>query len=199
MKKILCFMLALSLMLCGCAAKEAPEECIAQAGEFAELFKAKDFEGMYAMTYYKDPYLAGTYDESSVIGSKLFDAMASNLTYEITGGERKGKNANVTLHIVTADFNTLLKNVVEEYTDYCKDNADTITDEEMSQVLESILDEHLKNITPYEKDTSIDFIKDKGKWVIEDNVGIYDDLSGGYLTYCFGVSMAMGDTAVRDE
>lgn len=199
MKKVILLILALSLLLCACAAKETPEECIEQAKEFAELFKAKDFEGMYAMTYYKDPYLAGTYDESSVIGSKLFDAMASNFTYEITGGERKGKNANVRMHIVTADFNTLLKNVVSEYTAYCTDNADTITEDEMSQALEIILDEQLKNATPYEKDTSIDFIKNDGKWVIEDNVGVYDDFSGGYLTYCFGVNMSMGNTSVKNE
>ena len=63
----------------------------------------------------------------------------------------------------------------------------------MGDALESILDEALKNPQPFEKDTSLDFVKQDGKWVIEDNVGVYDDLSGGYLTYCFSVNTSLGN------
>ena len=48
------------------------------------------------------------------------------------------------------------------------------------------------NAEVYDKDTSVDFVKENGKWIIEDNVGIYDDLSGGYLTYCFRVNYIAG-------
>lgn len=195
MKKILFLIIALVLVLSGCKKDVAPEECIAQTNQFVEYFKAKNFDAMYEMTYNKDPYLAGTYDENSPIGQKLFNAMTENLSFEITGGSTEGKNAYVRGHIVTVDIKQLLTDVVNEYTKYCTDNADELTEERMGQALELILDENLQNLTPYEKDTSLDFIKVKGEWIIEDNVGVYDDLSGGYLTYCFGMNMAMGNTA----
>lgn len=188
MKKILLLILSLTLLLTACTSDEAPKECISQANEFVGYFKDKDFDSMYAMTKYQDPYLAGTYDKNSALGQKLFNAMSDNLTFEITGGSRKGKNAYVKAHITTIDFKQLLTDVVSQYTEYCKINGENMTSDEMGNALDNILDEALKNPTPYEKDTSIDFVKEKGKWIIEDNVGIYDDLSGGYITYCFGVN-----------
>lgn len=192
MKKLFLLIISITLLLTACSSDTAPDECISQANEFVEYFKSKDFESMYAMTKYQDPYLAGTYDENSTIGQKLFNAMSDHLTFEITGGSRKGNNAYVNAHVTTIDFKQLLTDVVGQYTEYCKANGENITSDEMGQALENILDEALKNPTPYEKDTSIDFVKEKGKWIIEENVGIYDDLSGGYLTYCFGVNSAMG-------
>ncbi len=192
MKKLILTILSLTLLITACTSDKAPAECISQANEFVEHFREKDFESMYAMTKYQDPYLAGTYDQNSVIGQKLFNAMSDHLTFEITGGTTEGKNAYVKAHVTTIDFKQLLTDVVGQYTEYCKANSDTITSDEMGQALESILDEALKNPTPYEKDTSIDFVKENGKWIIEDNVGIYDDLAGGYITYCFGVNSAMG-------
>lgn len=188
MKRLILIILSL-FMLTACGEKDvAPEECIAQTNEFVGYFKAKDFESMYQMTKYQDPYLAGTYDENSEIGQKLFNAMSDHLTFEITSGITKGKTAYVKAHVTTIDFNKLLTDVVSQYTEYCKANGENLTSDEMSQALLDILDEALKNPVPYEKDTSVDFVKEKGKWIIEDNVGIYDDLAGGYLTYCFGIN-----------
>lgn len=192
MKKILLIIISAFVLLTGCQSDTPPDECVAQANEFVGYFKEKDFESMYAMTKYKDPYLAGTYDENSIIGQKLFDAMSDHLTFEITGGSRNGSDAYVNAHITTIDFKDLLTNVVSEYTQYCKLNAENASSEELSSALESILDEALQNPTPFEKDTSIDFVKEKGKWIIEDNVGIYDDLSGGYINYCFGLNAGVG-------
>lgn len=193
MKKIFLLIISISLLLTACGIENAaPEECVSQVNEFVGYFKEKDFESMYAMTKYQDPYLAGTYDENSTISQKLFNAMSDNLTFEITGSSKNGSNAYVNAHITTIDFKQLLSDVVGQYTEYCKANGENITSDEMGQALESILDEALKNPTPYDKDTSIDFIKENGKWIIEDNVGVYDDLSGGYLTYCFGVNSFTG-------
>ncbi|MDO4300702.1 MAG: hypothetical protein Q4D26_04835 [Clostridia bacterium] len=193
MKKLFLILLSLTLLLTACKEDRAPDECISQTNRFVDCFKAKDFESMYEMTVYKDPYLAGTYDENSVIGQKLFNAMADSLSFEITGGSRDGNDAYVNAHVVTVNFGSLLDDVVTEYTDFCKANAESITSDQMGEALESILDEALKNPQLFEKDTSLDFVKQDGKWVIEDNVGIYDDLSGGYLTYCFGVNSAIGN------
>ena len=70
--------------------------------------------------------------------------------------------------------------------------GNSLTSDDMDKALKTILDENLKNTEVYDKDTSVDFVKENGKWIIEDNVGIYDDLSGGYLTYCFGVNYIAG-------
>ncbi len=191
MKKLFLIILAVLLLVTACKEDKAPEECIEQTNQFVNYFKEKDFESMYNMTVYKDPYLAGTYDENSAIGQKLFNAMSEHLNFEITGGSRDGKSAYVKAHIVTINFQKLLTNVVDEYADFCKENAETLTSDQLGDVLENILDEELKNAEPYEKDTSFDFVKQDGKWIIEDNVGVYDDLSGGYLTYCFSVNSAL--------
>lgn len=193
MKKILLLLFACTFLFTACKEDVAPEECIEQTNEFVTYFKNKDFESMYEMTVYKDPYLAGTYDENSPIGQKLFGAMADNLNFEITGGSRDGNSAYVRAHVVTIDFNKLLTDVVSEYMEYCKTNAENLTSDQLGDALESILDEALKNPQPFEKDTSLDFVKQDGKWVIEDNVGVYDDLSGGYLTYCFSVNTSLGN------
>ncbi len=191
MKKLFLIILAVLLLVTACKEDKAPEECIDQTNQFVNYFKEKDFESMYNMTVYKDPYLAGTYDENSAIGQKLFNAMSEHLNFEITGGSRDGKSAYVKAHIVTINFQKLLTNVVDEYADFCKENAETLTSDQLGDALENILDEELKNAEPYEKDTSFDFVKQDGKWIIEDNVGVYDDLSGGYLTYCFSVNSAL--------
>lgn len=191
MKKLFLIIIAVTLLFTACKEDKAPEECIEQTNQFVNYFKEKDFESMYNMTVYKDPYLAGTYDENSPIGRKLFNAMSEHLNFEITGGSRDGKSAYVRAHIVTINFQKLLKGVVEDYASFCKENAETLTEDQLGDALESILDEALKNVEPYEKDTSFDFIKQNGKWIIEDNVGVYDDLSGGYLTYCFSVNSSL--------
>ncbi len=198
MKKLILLIFACSLLLTACKEDTAPEECIEQTKEFVEYFKNKDFESMYEMTVYKDPYLAGTYDEDSPIGQKLFNAMTDNLDFEITGSSRDGDSAYVRAHVVTIDFNQLLTDVVSEYMEYCVENSENLTSELMDEALENILDEALENPQPYEKDTSLDFIKQDGEWVIEDNVGVYDDLSGGYLTYCFSVNTTLGNISVQD-
>lgn len=199
MKKLLLTLIAMLFLITACGSNEAPKECVEQANLFVEYFKNKDFESMYEMTEYKDPYLAGTYNEDSEIGKKLFSAIADNLNYEITGGMRDGKSANVKLHIVTVDFNNLLTNVVAYYTEFCKtESAGAMSSEELDEVLFGILDEELKNVVAFEKDTQIDFVKKNGQWIIADNVGIYDDLSGGYLTYCFSVNSALGNIDVQN-
>lgn len=194
MKRIFLLIVLIMSLFTGCGEKNAPDECIEQANQFVSYFKQKDFESMYEMTVYKDPYLAGTYDENSTIGQKLFNAMSESLNFEITGSKQEGDSAYVKAHIVTVDFNKLLKEVVSDYGEYCKENAETITSDQLGGILENILGEALKNTTPYEKDTSIDFVKKDGKWIIEDNVGVYDDLSGGYLTYCFSVNSNLGSS-----
>lgn len=188
--------MSLTFVLTGCGKSDTPpEECVKQAQEFVDHFKALDFEAMYAMTKHQDPYLAGTYDKDSAIGRKLFNAMSEHLTFEITGGSKDGKDAFVNAHITTINFKELLTRVVREYVEYVKTSGEGASDEQMQQALETILDEALKNPTPYEKDTSVDFVKEKGKWIIDDNVGIYDDLSGEYISYCFSVNTGMGTEA----
>lgn len=195
MKKILLLITTLVFILtvtsCG-DNKNDSEICEKQANEFVSYFRDNDFEAMYEMTKHKDPYLAGTYDKNSAIGRKLFGAMGSHLTFEITQTTVNGNEASVKAHITTIDFKQLLTDVVSQYTQYCIDNGSSLSSDELGEALEGILEEALQNPVPFEKDTSIDFVKEGGKWIIDDNVGIYDDLSGGYITYCFGLNAAGG-------
>ncbi len=190
MKRIVLIFLAISIFLVGCGANnsEASKECIEKTNEFLTYFKNKDFESMYNMSLYKDQYLAGTYNKDSVIGRMLFDSMTQGLSYEIKDTVENGDNVYVKFHIVTKDYNDVLSRVVGYYTDFLKKAGDTMTSEEIDDVLETILDEQLKSAKVYEKDTQLDFIKKDGKWIIEENVGVYDDITGGYLSYCFNMN-----------
>ncbi len=191
MKKILILLLCSFILLTaiGCDKKEAPAECTEITKEFINCFKEKDFEGMYALTNDNYPYMSGLYNESDSLNKALFDAITDNLNVEITGGEDFGDTAKVSLKISNLDTESLLSNVVYQFTNLYKQNPDSYEKMDMDAELEKIVNAQI-GITPVkEKDSSIDFIKQEGKWVIESNIGIYDDLSGGFLTYYFNVNV----------
>ncbi len=191
MKKILALLICVLILIptAGCGKEKAPQECIDITNQFINCYRDKDFEGMYALTNDTYPYLSGLYDESDPLNKALFDAITQNLNVEITGSENFGETAKVSLKITNLDTENLLSNIVYQFTNLYKQNPDSYDKMDMDAELEKIVNSQI-GITPKnEKDSSIDFIKKDGKWVIESNIGIYDDLSGGFLTYYFNVNV----------
>ncbi len=191
MKKLFIVLISAVMLLCAaaCSKHEAPQECIDIANRFVNAYSYKNFESMYEMTNDKYPYLSGMYNKDEKINAMLFDTLTDNLEVEITGGNDFGDTANVTLHIKTADAITILSNIVYNFTNLYKQNPDSYKNIDMDKELEKIVASYTKNPPMTERDSSIDFIKQDGKWVIESNVGIYDDLTGGFLTYYFDVNV----------
>lgn len=191
MKKLFTILMAavIALTLAGCSKQEAPQECVDLANQFINAYSYKNFESMYEMTNDKYPYLSGMYNKDEKVNSMLFDALTDNLEVKITGGNDFGDTANVTLHIKTADAITILGNIVSDFTNLYKQNPDSYKNMDMDAELEKIVKSYTENPPMTERDSQIDFIKQDGKWVIESNVGIYDDLTGGFLTYYFDVNV----------
>ena len=191
MKKLFTVLIAviLALSLPGCNKQEAPQECVDMANRFINAYSYKNFESMYEMTNDKYPYLSGMYNKDEKVNAMLFDALTDNLEAKITGGNDFGDTANVTLHIKTADAVTMLGNIVSDFTNLYKQNPDSYKNLDMDAELEKIVSACTENPPMTERNSQIDFIKQDGKWVIESNVGIYDDLTGGFLTYYFDVNV----------
>lgn len=191
MKKLITALVCALILLSapGCGREEAPQECIDMTNEFINCFRDKDFEGMYALTNDNYPYMSGLYDENDSLNKALFDAITSNLNVEITGSENFGETAKVSLKVSALDTENLLSNVVYQFTNLYKQNPDSYENMDMDSELEKIVNSQIGRTPVKEKDSSLDFIKKDGKWVIESNIGIYDDLSGGFLTYYFDVNV----------
>jgi hypothetical protein len=130
---------------------------------------------MYKLTNDGYEYFAGMYNADNPNSTVLFDAMSDNLDISITKTEVVDENtANVYAHIKTINMYNVLDDIVK---------TENPTDSTISDAIE-------KHSADYvEKDTVFNFIKQDGKWVIESNLGIYSDLSGGYLQYMYEVSV----------
>lgn len=199
MKKILAAVLCLVVIFSACGKKEAPQECVSIANQFISCYTNADFEGMYALTNDEYPYFNDMYNPDDSLNKALFDALTKNLSYEITGGEDFGESANVKLHVSNINAEQLLGSIVDEFTNLYKQNPDTYENMDMDAELEKIVTAKIASAPYTEKDTSIDFIKQDGKWVIENNIGLYDDLSGGYMTYYFNANVVQGAGTVVTE
>lgn len=179
----------ISITLAGCHEKEKAQ-MQADVSAFCEDFKNMDFDGMYNLTHDKNPYFNDIYQSDADGSIILFQAMAKNLTYEIGECEVKGKNASVNAKINNLDMNTIMNEVLTEYFEKCEADPDNID----SIDLNSIITEHTESpdAPRNEKNTVFNFIKQDGKWVLESNVMIYDDITGGYMTYYFQANVALG-------
>lgn len=155
---------------------------------FCDDFKAMDFDSMYALTndqtkYFNDIYIPGA-EESEI----LFQAMADNLEYEVGECEIDGSNATVNAKISNVDMNVLMGDVLNDYFDQCEASPDNIDNINIIEIINNHLSE--PDLQRREADTVFNFVKEDGKWAIESNVMVYDDITGGYMTYYFQVNMA---------
>lgn len=178
-KNMLCILLSamLLLLLWGCDDRggSEPEEVV---NAFISAYMEKDFEGMYDLTNDKYRYFDGLYSEESANSSLMFDKMTGSLRYNVTKTEINEDTANIYVHISAMDMYGVL---------------DTITKSDGSDpnIVENTLKQYENEYA--ETDTVFNLIRQDGSWVIESNMGIYSDLTGGYLQYMYEISI-MGMT-----
>jgi hypothetical protein len=175
-------------LISGCH-EEEKAAMIADADAFCSDFQNKDYKAMYALTHDEVEYFNGIYQEGTDGGDAIFDALSDNLEYEILDCKIDGDNASVNAKITNLDMENIMSSVINDFYEQCEANPDDID----SIDINSILDEHLndENAPRKSEDTVFNFIKQDGKWVLESNVMIYDDVTGGYLTYYFQMTMGM--------
>jgi hypothetical protein len=173
--KIATSIMLIFTLLCGCGAKTkdmTPEQIL---DAFVEDFRACDFEGMYSLTNDEYAYFEGIYDEKNENANNryLFNTMTDNLKVEVTKVDMVDDE---TANIYTNVSNINMYNVINDIT--------KSQDEE--NVVQNTVEAHKDDIV--EKEVVFNFVKKDGNWVIESNLGIYSDLSGGYLQYVYEVS-----------
>jgi hypothetical protein len=171
-KKAFAVILSLAL-LCGCGATTAgmtPEQIL---DSFIQDYRNCDFEGMYSLTNDGYAYFEGMYDEENANNRYLFGAMTNNLDFEVTNVEINDDTANIYANVK----NINMYNVISDITKDTSGSASIVSD---------TVDAHRDDIV--EKEVVFNFVKDGNNWVIESNLGIYSDLTGGYLQYIYEVS-----------
>lgn len=210
MKKTLKYVLSilltviLSLTLIGCSEeKKAAKEIV---NKFVENYRALDFDSMYAMTSDQMAYFKTLYIPDQPDNKKLFQALADNLEFKITKINVEPDTITVYAHTKNIDAAALLKKTVGSFINTLQ-NTENVTDDITNKAYSEALDNALSAEQTYiERDTVYNLIKDdNGNWIIDSNVGIYDDLCGGYLQYFFdtnyagSVKQALSDMAKNAE
>lgn len=180
-KYILLFLSVIILCFTGCGSSEEQAEAERIAYDFWGSFQKMDFQHMYSLTNDFAPYYSNVYNPDEELNVKLFKAMGENMEYEITKIEIKGNNANVFYHLKTLNAESLLAGVVTELTE----NPDADIDK--------VMENQILRCERINKDTVLNMDKVGDTYVIESNVGIYDDLCGGYLQFIYNTSFITGN------
>ncbi len=178
-------------IITGCH-EEEKAQMQADAAAFCQNFKDMNFEAMYELTNDKTKYFNQIYVPDTEGSEMVFRSMADNLRYEIGECEIDGKNATVNAKISNVDMNNAMSNVLNEYFEECEENPENID----NISLEAIIDKNVNDPEAIrrEADTVFNFIKQDGEWVLESNVMIYDDVTGGYMTYYFQTDLAVNSS-----
>ncbi|GEM_PF-509224 len=165
---------------------------------FIKDFKNLDFESMYARTNDQLEYFADLYKPDEKFNKYLFEVMASNLEYEILSTEEIESGVNVYVHVSNIDMQKFLPKLSKEYITKLKEEGNGA---DADKILKDIMDELLSDASLERTDTKtvFNFIQQDDKWCIESNVGIYDDLSGGYLQQFFNTNVVGNAFAEADK
>ncbi len=161
----------------------------ADAGKFCQSFKDMDFNAMYSLTHDETEYFNEIYVPGGEGSEAVFSAMADNLQYEIGECKIDGKNAVVNAKISNVDMNIAMGNVLNDYFARCEAEPDNIDNISLDDIIEENINK--PDAQRRDADTVFNFVKQNGEWVLESNVMIYDDITGGYMTYYFQANMAV--------
>ena len=174
MKKLLCILLAFTfLLLSGCGSTADKESANAVAIDFISAFQRQDFDFMYNLTADQAPYYKNAYNPDQELNVAVFKALAENMTYSITKTEIKGDEANVFYNLRTLNAESLMAGIIEDLKENPNDDINTIIERQIV-------------LCPRKQiDTVINMDRSGDSWTIESNVGIYDDLAGGFLQFIY--------------
>ena len=170
---------------CGRSKELTSENAQSLVTAFLEDFKAGDYTGMYKLTHDDYPYFEGIYLPDSESNKVMFAKLSEKMTYEIKSVQLDGKEAVVKAHITNIDAEKVLTTLTSTYLEACEKDKDKNLDKDelLLETTKFCFDNPTSE--PYEKDTVFNLIEKDGKWTIESNIMIYDDITGGYMTYYY--------------
>lgn len=175
------------LFITGCNNNSAGDAAKA-VDKFLQEFKNGEYENMYALTNDGAEYYSGIYVPEEKVNCLLFEFLSENLQYEIKSYETTDSNtAVVTVELTNVKISDLLDDIQTMYMEYCAANEDIIEDIDLNDLLYQIT-EYKFNSGEYEtetKETEFTLTYKSGKWAIESGIIIYDDVTGGYITYYY--------------
>jgi hypothetical protein len=190
-----CLALVLSLTACNKRKSEAKE----MVNSFVEAYRSLDFDTMYNMTHDQMAYLETLYIPDEPNNKTLFEALSSNLEFKITKVTISDDGTvNVYAHTKNIDAAALMEKTIGGFVNKLESGEESDTDKAYADSLAAALSS--SDLAYTEKDTVFNLVTlDDGSLAIESNVGIYDDLCGGYLQFFFdtnyagGIKQALGD------
>lgn len=192
-KFLLIPVLILSLAMPACSNKNLTREnARAIVTEFLEDFRVCKYDEMYALTHDNYKYFNGIYTADVPANSYMFGAFSSNLAYDIQNVSVSNGEAVVKVHTSNIDAEKVLNNIAVTYIQACKDDTENNLDKDDLLLQTSKFFFDSPDNERVEHDTVFNLIEKDGKWAIESNIMIYDDLTGGYMTYYYK-NMVMKD------
>lgn len=165
---------------------------------FLTDFKAGDYEAMYKLTHDDYPYFEGIYLPDSESNKLMFAKLSDKLQYDISSVTIEDGEAVVTAHITNIDADKALTNVTSTYLEACENDKDNNLDKDelLLETTRFCFDNFSDE--PYERDTVFNLVEKDGNWTIESNIMIYDDITGGYMTYYYK-NMVLADMIKENE
>lgn len=179
--------IVLSTALSGCNKPSTPPEEVVTA--FLEDFSNMDYEGMYELTQDKHQYFKDIYLDDNSDNTKIFKTLSDNIEYEVGDVETSfwNKDATVEVDIRNIDSKIAMNGIMTDLFSKYEEYEDELDQHDMDAELDQIVEDRLNPETAPRTNTNTVFnlINQDGQWVIESNVLIYDDITGGYFTYYF--------------
>ncbi|MBQ9518321.1 MAG: hypothetical protein IJR59_00300, partial [Firmicutes bacterium] len=178
--------LIFSLTLTGCYnPKLNKENAESLVKEFLEDFRICHYDEMYDLTHDKYQYFKGIYSEKVPTNSYMFGAFSRELSYDIKDVYLTDDEAVVTVHTSNIDAEKILNKIAATYIQACEDDTENNLDKDALLLSTTQYCFDSPDNERVEHDTVFNLIEQDGKWAIESNIMIYDDITGGYMTYYY--------------
>ncbi len=125
-------------------------------------------------------------------GEKATEALIDKvLEFEYELGEESidGDTATVETTITTYPFGQMFTNVVSQFVTDALTNAGTMTDEDLTELMDKLLmDELNKAEKTYTKTIDIELVQEDGVWVVQESEEMSNALTGGMLDFAESMS-----------
>lgn len=156
--------------------------------EFIDTFKSCDYEKLYTLTNDGAEYYSGIYLPEEKTNELLFNFFSENLECKIKDVTQfDDKTVIVKTQLKNVKAEALMDRIQNQYLAYCQANEDILDTLDLDDLLYKVMEyEMSKNDFEKEvRDTDFTLVFENGSWKLESGIIIYDDMTGGYITYYY--------------
>lgn len=184
------FILLFVFMLTGCNKSKAigDDEAKALVKDFINTFQKCEYENLYPLTSDGGEYYRGIYIPEEATNELLFNYFSEKLDYNIKS-VKKVNDTTVTVNVELTNVKAeeLVERIQAQYLAYCQANEDVLDDIDLSDLLYKVMEYELgkDDIETQTVETEFNVIYNSDKWILEGGIIIYDDMTGGYITYYY--------------